>query len=333
MNGYLEEDLTYLSKFIKDNSLNTGVFLITGGTGYIGSLIVRALQKANAPEIIVVVRDVEKAKKIYGDLKGIRFLTQDLTQKIEYDGNVDYVIHTASPTTSKYFIEKPIETINSIVLGTKNVLDFAFEKKVKSTVYLSSMEAFGQVDDDMPRKEDDLGFIDLKNVRSCYPEGKRLAELMCTSYANEYGLNVCTARLSQVFGAGVFEWDNRVFKQFALSAVRGEDIVLHTEGKSLGNYTYSSDAITAIFTILLKGEKGQTYNVANEVNTLSVKQMAELVAQNFSNGKSKVVVKIPKENMGYAPETKLRLSAEKIRALGWIPKYDLKQMYERMIGK
>ena len=84
---------------------------------------------------------------------------------------------------------------------------------------------------------------------------------------------------------------------------------------------------------MLKGKTGQAYNIANEENTTTIREMAEMVAANFSSGKSKVVVDIPKENMGYAPSTKLRLSAEKLRALGWQPRFTLKEMYERMIEK
>ena len=329
--AFLEEDLINLSAYIQENNLADESFFVTGGTGYIGSLIVRALQKANAKKIYVSVRDIEKAKLIYDSFDGLSFVSQDLTEKIQVDGSVDYIIHTASPTTSKFFIEKPVETINSIVSGTRNVLDLAREKQAKSTVFLSSMEVFGSVDSNDPRSEDQLGYIDIGSVRSSYSESKRLAELMCLSYAKEYGLNVVIARLSQVFGAGVFAWDNRVFKQFAVSALKGENIVLHTKGDSYGNYAYSADAVKAIFTIMAKGESGQAYTVVNEENTMTIKEMAELVAENFSDGRSKVVIEIPKDDPGYAPKTVLRLSATKIRSLGWNAEYNLKAMYQRMM--
>ncbi len=193
------------------------------------------------------------------------------------------------------------------------------------------MEVYGQVGGGGRRKEDELGYINLSNVRSSYSEGKRLAELMCVSYAEEYNLNVCIARLSQVFGAGVFDHDNRVYKQFAESARNGKDIILHTDGLSYGNYTYGADAVSAIFTLLINGKKGEAYNVVNEANTMSIKDMAQLVADSFSNGKSKVVIDIPKENAGYAPHTELKLSSAKLNALGWTAKYGILEMYSRMI--
>ena len=331
MRNFMEEDIDFLASSIKRNFSPNDVFLVTGGTGYLGSLLVKALQRAGILKIYAVIRDLEKAKTIYSDNDRIEIVVQDLVKKINVESKIDYLVHTASPTTSRFFIQNPVETIESIVAGTKNVFEFAREKKVKSMVYLSSMEVFGAVDTNQKRGETELGYIDLENVRSSYSESKRLAELLCVSYAEEYGVPVSVARLSQVFGAGIFAWDNRVFKQFALSAIHGEDIVLHTLGDSYGNYTYSTDAIEAILTLLLRGEKGQTYNIANEENTMTIKEMATLVAENFSNNRSKVVIDIPKENMGYAPKTNLRLSSDKIKALGWTPKYNLKQMYERMI--
>ena len=331
MNRYLEEDLNYLSGYIKKNFSTDSIFLITGGTGYIGSLIVKSLQKAKISKIFVVIRDIEKAKKIYDNLNGIEFVIQDLTENIHIQENVDYIIHTASPTSSKFFIEKPVETIDSIVLGTKNILNFVFRNKIKSMVYLSSMEVFGSVDSNAPCGERDIGYIDIQNVRSSYSESKRLSELMCNSYVKEFGVNVSIARLSQIFGAGIFEWDNRVFKQFATSVLNGEDIVLHTKGDSYGNYTYSADAVEAILLLLLKGEAGHTYNVVNERNTMTIKEMAELVVATVPDKKLKVVVDIPKENLGYAPKTKLRLSADKIKRLGWFPRYGLIEMFERMM--
>ena len=325
------EDISALADFLIDNGMTNASYLVTGGTGYIGRLIVKALQTANVKKIYALVRSREKAKIALENLDGINLIIGDIAESFDFDGDVDYIIHTASPTVSKYFIENPVETINSIVIGTKNVLDFAVKKKARSLVYLSSMEVYGQVGGGGRRKEDELGYINLSNVRSSYSEGKRLAELMCVSYAEEYNLNVCIARLSQVFGAGVFDHDNRVYKQFAESARNGKDIILHTDGLSYGNYTYGADAVSAIFTLLINGKKGEAYNVVNEANTMSIKDMAQLVADSFSNGKSKVVIDIPKENAGYAPHTELKLSSAKLNALGWTAKYGILEMYSRMI--
>ena len=223
--------------------------------------------------------------------------------------------------------------MDSIYTGSRNVLEFAKEKTVKGLVYLSSMEVFGATD---PSKEiiteKDLGYVDLTNVRSCYPEGKRLVECMCKCYAEEYSVPVKVARLSQTFGAGVLKGENRVFAQFARSAMNKTDIVLHTKGDSVGNYCYTMDALKAIFLLLVDGENGESYTVVNESTSMTIAEMAKMVAKEIANDEIKVVFDIPEGNaFGYAPKTTMRLSSQKLRALGWEPTVSLKESYIRLM--
>lgn len=132
--------------------------------------------------------------------------------------------------------------------------------------------------------ENDCGIIDIMNARSCYPMGKRMAENLCFNYFYQYGLPVKIARLAQTFGAGILETDNRVFAQFARSVINKKNIVLHTDGSSIGNYCYSADAILGLILILLNGTNGQAYNVVNEESTMTIRQMAELVATRVAGG-------------------------------------------------
>ena len=123
-------------------------------------------------------------------------------------------------------------------------------------VYVSSLEVYGTVTDDTnPLTESRQGYIDPMDVRSSYSMGKRAAECLCHSYAIEKSLSVSTARLAQTFGAGVDITDRRVFAQFAMSAVRNEDIVLHTTGELARMYCYTTDAVSALLHILLFGQK------------------------------------------------------------------------------
>ena len=316
-------------------------FLITGATGLIGSLLVRALLYCNRVhdlklKIYAVVRNVEKARGIFGaDTAELEYVVADLAgDEVEGSFDCDYVIHAAAVTTSKLMVSDPVGTIRTAIDGTEKLLKLAVEKKAKSFVYISSMEVYGQPKTEGKTAEKDLGYIDIGTVRSCYPEGKRMCECLCNAYASQYGLNVKSARLAQTFGAGILPTENRVFAQFAKSAMNGEDIVLHTTGESEGNYVYTADAVRAILLLLVKGASGEAYNIANEESHTTIRNMAELVAEKIAGNVIRVVLDIPEDGsaLGYAPPVKMWLDASKMRSLGWEPEVSLTDSYRRMIA-
>ena len=311
---------------------NKSVF-ITGATGLVGSMLVRCLCAAPV-EITVIahVRNEQKARAMFGDLP-VRYCVGDVTTPVNFEGKVDHILHTASVTASKTFVTQPVDTLMTAIDGTKNLLEFAREKAAASMVYVSSMEAFGITDPGLERvTEKDLGYIDILSVRSSYSEGKRICECLCAAYAAQYGVNVRIARLAQTFGAGVSRTDGRVFAQFTKSCLEGRDIVLHTEGKSMGNYCYTADAVLGLLTILLKGETVNAYTVVNETASMPIRSVAQLVSDTLTGGKTKILFDIPESALtyGYAPDVTMRLSAAKLRSLGWEPETDLPQMFRRL---
>ena len=330
--SYLEEDLQKLSAYIKGKKFENSKVLITGATGLIGSLCIKAFLKSGDIRVIGLARNSNKVKSMFPEDKNLSFVYQDITTPLSDEIECDYIIHTANSTTSKYFMTNPVEVIQDIYAGTKQILNYALTHKVKGIVYLSSMEVFGEIHTNERLSEENLGYLDIQNVRSCYSESKRLVELLCKSYAEEYSLPVCVARLSQTFGAGTPKSENRVFAQFARSSVMGSDIILHTKGESIGNYCYTADVIKALILLLKEGKKGEVYTVVNEETTRTIKEVAQMVADNFSGGCSKIIFDIPENNRyGYAPDTKMKLSSKKLRELGWEPEFSLKEMFERMI--
>lgn len=321
--------------------LKNKTFMVTGATGLVGSLLVKFLLYANQncdlnANILAVVRDAEKADKIYAQEKTqkLHYVVADLaTDPITYEGDCDYIVHAASVTASKVMVSNPVGTIKTAIDGTEKMLQLAVEKKVQTFVYISSMEIYGQPKTDGKTSEKDLGYVDIGTVRSCYPEGKRMCECLCTAYAAQYGLNVISARLAQTFGAGILPTENRVFAQFAKSAIHGEDIVLHTTGESEGNYVYTADAVRAILLLLTEGKAGEAYNIANEESHITIRNMAELVSKEIADNKIKTVIDIPEDSasLGYAPPVKMWLDASKMRELGWKPNVGLVEAYKRMI--
>ena len=339
----LEEDLLKLADSdIEWKKYENQSALVTGATGMVGSLLVRTLVYRNRRhgsniKVIGLIRNEEKARKLYGTLYGtgeITFVTGDVNEKTDIPFEVDYIFHTVSVTASKMMVEHPVMTIETSYTGTKNMLDLAARKKVKGMVYVSSMEVYGKPDPELQYvHEGDLGYIDLTNVRSSYSEGKRICECLCTAYASEYNVPVRSARLAQTFGAGILENDNRVYAQFARSAIQKEDIVLHTDGTSEGNYCYTRDVVKALLILGYAGRAGEAYNIVNEKSHMQIREMAEMVTEQIAGGEIKVVYDIPESAKvyGYAPPVKMHLSADKMRELGWEAEVDMKEAYLRMM--
>ena len=310
---------------MKDN------FLLTGATGLIGSALLMKLV-AEGNNVTCPVRNKEKAKGlfeegIYNKVQWVDLPLETYLQDVESEYN--YIIHCASPTSGKYMVECPVETYEFIIESTRTLLQYARKNSIKGMVYVSSLEYYGQNFNEDIIKEDYEGYIEPTSSRSSYPLGKRAAEYLCVAYALEYNVPVKIARLTQTFGPGISADDNRVFAQFARSVINKEDIILHTDGESAKPYCHVYDCVDAILTILKAAVPGEAYNVANEDTYISIRDMAEFVQKNF-NPEHKVVIQ-KRDDMGYAPVTKLRLNTQKLRDLGWSPRYGLKEMYGDLI--
>ena len=335
----LKEDIRANARRVDLRELEGHRVLITGGTGLIGYSLVSTLLEWNqiyASEpihIMLIVRNEEKARKMYGEKENLQYLISDIERITMTSESVDYIIHMANPTSSKMFVTKPVEVIKTAVNGTINLMDLAVEKKVLGAVYLSTMEIYGVPEWDERISEDHISNLDHFNVRASYPESKKMCETVCLSYYSEYNVPVKILRLTQTFGPGVKYDDGRVFAEFARSAIENRDIILKTEGKTKREYLYTADAVCGILLALIKGKSGNVYNLANEETYCSIREMAELVADRVAGGKIKVRMEIPDNLMeyGYAAELSMNLVTEKIQNIGWEPQYDLQTMYCRMI--
>lgn len=339
-NNITEKDLSniYETNFINWNEFQGKTILITGATGGIGSMLVRSLLFVNKREnfhikVIGLVRDIQRAKIFFSDLvkdKNFKLVKNDITKKIKYSQKVDYIIHCANNTSSRSFVEMPVETMEVAFCGTKNVLEFAENKKVKSLVFLSSMEIYGFIEGaDKTQSENDLGSLELLNVRNSYPIGKRAAETLCHSFYKEKNVPVKIARLAQTVGANFDYNDSRVYAYFARNIVEKKDIVLNTTGNTIRSYCYITDVITGIILLLQKGENGEAYNIANEEATSSIKNIAQMLVNKYPD--SKLVFNI--NDTGIFPkETVWALKTDKIQAFGWKSYVNTENMYSRLIN-
>lgn len=311
--------------------------LVTGASGLIGRAIVTDLllhKWMQQVKVIACVRNKEKADRAFAGLPtdNLDYIVGDVCDLALVDMGVDYVIHGASITASRSFIENPVEVINNSVKSTERLLEFARVNNVKSFVYLSSMEIYGTHIDDDKIYEDDCAYIDTMNVRASYPESKRLCECLCASYYSQFGVPTKVLRLTQTFGASISYDDKRVFAEFARCVIEGKDIILKTKGETKHNYLYIDDAVSATFTVLGYGKNGEAYNAANEDTYCSIYDVASLIANQFGNGKIKVVIdESNAKSCGYAATAKMNIATDKLKALGWQAEIDLISAFEKTI--
>lgn len=335
MNKILEQDIETIcsSKLIDWNKIDNHSFFITGATGLIGSLIVKSfiwrnINKNANIKMFLLVRNKKTAIDMLGSGNNIEYMESSI-ENLNYNINVDYIIHGASPTQSKFFTQNPVETLDISILGTKNVLEIAKNNSVKSMVYLSSMEMYGTMKDQNVT-EDKIGEIEILNTRSSYSEGKRIAELYCYSYFSEYNVPVKMCRIAQTFGPGISKNETRVFKYFADCIINKRDIILKSTGETIINYSYTTDTILGILCILINGKDGESYNIVGEKTNMTILESAEWLLKEFENKNNRIICECNQKN-DFAPDNKMILSNQKIKTLGWKSKISLKEGYKRLI--
>lgn len=333
-NWIFEMDSKSIWESIDSKRFQNTTLLITGGTGLIGSTLVRALLYANRHnnlhlKIILWVRNQKKAEAIFGNGDGLEFIEHDLLRMPRVSNKIDYIIHCANPTSSAFFLNNPADTINIAVEGTKNILEIARRNNTRSVIFLSSMEVYGFPKRGQKVTEKMLGGFDPTQPRNSYPISKQLCESLCCAYATQYQIPAKIIRLTQTFGPGVDYYDGRIFAEFARCAKEKRNIVLLTPGQTERCYLYTADAVTAILTVLLDGEVGQAYTAANKNTYCSILQMA----QNFAKDNNLQVEIVPQDvnKLGYADTLYMNLDTEKIERLGWKPKVGLMEMFQRMM--
>lgn len=305
--------------------LETKSFLITGANGLIGSYMAEYLNSVGA-KVYAMSRSVEKLEKRFDKNDGIKIIHQDLNEPLQEDLKFDYIIHAASNSHPLAFSTDPVGTMKTNLLGTINLLEYVRQKGGK-LLYLSTGEIYGN-NVDHAFTEDDLGVVDTKISRSCYPESKRAAETLCVSYNMQYGVKTNIARLCYVYGPTITDTNSRADAQFLRNALNGEDIIMKSKGLQRRTYCYVSDAVCALLYILIYGENAGFYNVANPNSIASVAEYAQTLAD-ISGVTVKFELPNEIEAKGYSKQANSILSAKKLINLGWKPQFNLKEGIER----
>ena len=315
--------------------------VLSGATGLIGSFFVDVILEKNIADdlncrIYALTRDEKKAKKRFLDVnidKNLIFIPYDVRKKLNIDQIVDvnYIIHLASNTHPLQYATDPIGTITTNVVGLQNLLEFAVSHNASRFVFASSNEIYGENrGDEEFFKEDYCGYINSNTLRAGYPESKRCGEALCQAYMVQKGVETIIARFTRSYGPTMLLSDTKAISQFIKSGLNGEKIVLKSSGNQYYSYTYVADAVSGLLTILLKGKKGEAYNIAYKESDIKLKDLAKFIAEISG---TEVVFELPDklEASGYSTASKARLDGTKLQDLGWVPQYNIRFGVERTL--
>lgn len=341
-NKVVQEDM----KLMAEEPLNWHQFdgktiLVTGATGMLATYISYFLlylreEKGINLRLLALCRTKSKAITVFKDFMDKPFfelMLQDVCEPILYEGNIDYIFHLAGNASPHFINTDPVGIVKSNMLGTFNVLELAKDKKSTKILFASTREVYGKNEKDDNLTETSFGTIDPMENRSCYPESKRAAETIFRSYYLQYGINFNALRIAHSYGPGMnLHHDGRVMADLMGNVVDGKDIELKSTGEALRAFCYITDAITGFFYTMLKGEPGETYNLANETEEISIRNLARTLVSLRQDIDLKVIFNIPETNQGYCNYKRVGLNTNKLETLGWKPIVGLKEGCQKTIN-
>jgi len=300
--------------------------LVTGGAGFIGShLCKRLLDEGN--EVICLDNLFTGSKKNIINLlknKNFEFIRHDVTQPILLE--VDQIYHLACPASPIYYQYNPIKTIKTNVLGTLNMLGLA--KRVKARILqASTSEVYGDPVEH-PQKETYWGNVNPIGIRSCYDEGKRVAETLCMDYHRQSGLDIRIIRIFNTYGPNMHPKDGRVVSNFIMQALQNKNITIYGKGKQTRSFQYVDDLVEGMIKMMNNNQKFiGPVNIGNP-GEFTIKELAKMVLKYIPESKSKLIYKpLPSDD---PKQRRPDISIAKNK-LGWTPKIKLEDGLKKTI--
>lgn len=308
--------------------------LVTGATGMIGSTLVEVLMTHEHINYHVYAsgRDSNKVKTIFKkflDNPYFHFYKCDVREPIISDITFHIIIAGAGVASPQLYATDPVSVMTSNFNGVNNLFSYGVRHGLELFLFISSGEVYGEGDGRV-FTEDYRGYVNNTTVRACYPSAKRATETLTIAYGHQYGIDVRIARPCHIYGPNFSNSDQRAYAQFIRNVLNDEDIVMKSDGSQYRSWCYVVNCVSALLHILLKGKNGEAYNIADESSNITIKELAETIAD--IAGK-KVIIAMPStiEKTGFNIVTKSIFSIEKIRALGWYSLGTLRGNFESTI--
>ena len=303
---YLDSDIKEICKNLKNHSklISGKKFLISGANGFLGKYFIKTLITMNqslSKKIRITAIDIKFDKcEIYSD-KNVTKIKKDINKIDNLNFKSDYVLHAAGIPSPKHYYNKPIEAIFTSITGTKKLLEYSKKNKSKF-IFFSSSEIYGNPDKkNIPTKETYNGNVSCIEDRSCYDEGKRVGETLCYFFKIKQKVNISIFRPFNVFGPGMPKNDYRVFPRFFSSIKRNMPITIFKNGKQTRTFCYVTDAITAMFLVILKGNKF-VYNIGNDSPEINMTKLYEVIKKNVPKKIKFVKINYPKNYPQVEPQ-------------------------------
>ena len=295
--------------------------LVTGGAGFLGSHLCEYLVNKEH-EVICMDNLITGSKQNISGIKNgnFHFVNHNVSEFIDLDGDLDYILHFASPASPIDYLELPIQTLKVGALGTHNALGVA---KAKNATFLlaSTSEVYG---DPLvhPQPEEYWGNVNPIGPRGVYDEAKRFAEAITMAYHRTHGINTKIVRIFNTYGPRMRIKDGRAIPNFLNQALTGEDLTIYGNGSQTRSFCYVTDLVEGIYRLLMS-DQHEPVNIGNPIE-MTIQQMANKILQ-ASQSQSKIVqLPLPEDD----PKTRQPNITLARKLLDWEPKVSLDEGLE-----
>ena len=315
----------YLINFIKFIKFIKMKILITGGTGFIGNHLCRKLLSEGNQIICMDNNFTGSLKNIEDCLDNInfQFIEHDIINPIEIDSKIDQIYHLACPASPKAYQFDPIKTLKTNFIGTLNVLEFA-KKNNSKVLFTSTSEVYGDPNIN-PQIEEYWGNVNPIGIRSCYDEGKRVAETLMMEYKNKYSLDIKIARLFNTYGPQMNKDDGRVVSNFINQMLENKDITIYGDGLQTRSFCYIDDTMLGLLKLMNSNITGPI-NIGNPYE-ITIKELANILLTLINTDSKIIFVDLPLDD----PHVRQPDISKAINLLDWRPNIKLEDGLKKTI--